>query len=74
MKLKDLLEKIHFWTVVKVTLYSKKSEMHKEFISRVSDLLEEKLWLEKEVACISLDLGEDEDDQLTKINIELQDE
>lgn len=74
MKLKDLLEKIDIRIVVRITLYSKKSEMCKEFISRASDVLEEKLWLDKEVAFIDLDLGEDEDDSLTKIRINLQDE
>ena len=43
MRLKDLLEKIHFWTIVKVTLYSKKSEMSRQFISRARDVLEERL-------------------------------
>lgn len=37
-------------------------------------IIEENLWLDKEVACIDLDFGEDEDDSVTKINIRLQDE
>lgn len=68
MKLKELLEKIDVRIVVRITLYSKKSEMCKEFISRASDFLEDKIWLDKEVVKI---FNEPLDDYTCRINVVL---
>lgn len=75
MTLKDILEKTRGQTDVKITLC--RYDTVKYFISTAHDILHnEKLWLDKEVHYIELDLdtGKDGDDAFVKLCITLKTE